>query len=682
MKYDSSLRTEGWSDRLPTPLRVLMRHDAYVVATAVILIALWVTGGALSRSYLIGRLVDPVTHNDVNYLIDGIRRLLYIEVNGFWAEVRHLYGDPLHAPLSGYQAALGFFLFGFHDWAPYLTNAIYVLIFLAACAFLLRGTPNPVAVAGLLAVAGAPLTFTTVSEFAPEIPLGLFTALGVLLALRIPLPDRDSGARTLAGLCFGLGFLAKPTSFVFVPLVVCATLGVVFIRDVILTRQLGNVKYGIYHGGLQLLLSLWLPALYVIPNYHYYSDYFYLALFNRENIEAYGYPHGLKINVLYFLTGQAGEYMFGNFLWVYVGTIAVGMAAAAARGDRPFIARQLQLLTLTVFMWLLPTLSTAKNTLFGAPFGYLTLFMVAMALRSIFDGLRGAAAAVTVSLLGLFLFVSGTSRPTLNNAPPVNWDKPEARIIREKWPEAQDRFRTVMLGNSPNYYGQSVYMSNVGYYHAPTLWYWFLKKDPSLDWVFNSLWQESDPRRHLEYIRERRPTFVIAGERDNGLTVRPGLIAGAAGSENAVLAALWDDPAYMPIDRFYGPTGRSITVFQRRARFAGWRPIGGLGHAGGTEQPWVSDGTTSLLEAYAPDAGPAELIIEANGSAGQTVDVLVNRVRIGQLTFDASGKSSGVQPFTLAPGQNDILFRYSSAASIEFERLLIARKIEREVPTD
>jgi Dolichyl-phosphate-mannose-protein mannosyltransferase len=678
MKYDSSTPTGPRSGRLPAPARVLLRHDACVVGAAVVVIALWITAGAVSKSYLIGRLADPTTHNDVNYLIDGIRRLLYVEVNGFWAEFRHLYGDPLHAPLSGYQAALGFYLFGFHDWAPYLSNGIYVLIFLAACALLLRGLPNLVVIAALLAVAGAPLVFTTVSEYSPELPLGLFTALGVLLALRIPTLDRDMGGRAVAGLCFGLGLLAKPTSLVFVPLVVCATLAAAFIRDIVLPRRWDGLKAAICHGGLQLLLSLWLPALYVIPNFHYYSNYFYRALFDKDTLEAFGYLSGLKTNILYYLTGQGGEYMFGNFLWAYVGTIAIGLAAASARGDRPFISRQWQLLGLVIFMWLLPTASAAKNTLFGAPFSYLLLFMVVMALGSIFAGLRGVAGAVTVSLLSLLLLVSSTARPVLNNAPGLNWAQLDAHIIREKWPEAQDRLRAVMLGNSPNYYGQSVYLTNGGYYNSPALWYWFLKKDPSLDWVFHSLWQESDPRRHLEFINERRFTFVVAGERDNGLTFAPSLIAGAAASENAALAALWDNPAYMPIDRFYGPTGRTITVFQRRARFAGWRPIGGLRPSGGTEQPWISEGTTSLLEAYAPDAVAAELMIDASGPAGQTIDIVVNKNQIGRLTLDASGRSSSMQSFSLAPDQNDILFRYASNAPVKFERLLLLRKIKRE----
>jgi hypothetical protein len=73
-----------------------------------LLVGVWIAATALSRSELIGRLLDPMTHNDVNYLIDGIRRLVYIEVNGIWAEYHHLRVAPLHAPFSAYQAALGF----------------------------------------------------------------------------------------------------------------------------------------------------------------------------------------------------------------------------------------------------------------------------------------------------------------------------------------------------------------------------------------------------------------------------------------------------------------------------------------------------------------------------------------------------------------------------------------------
>jgi hypothetical protein len=235
-----------------------------------------------------------------------------------------------------------------------------------------------------------------------------------------------------------------------------------------------------------------------------------------------------------------------------------------------------------------------------------------------------------------------------------------------------------MLGNSPNYYGRSVYMTNVGYYHVPTLWYWFLKKDPSLDWTFHSSWQESNAGRHTAYIHQHGIDFVIAGEYDNGLTFAPPLVPAAAASETAVLAAMWDDPSYMPVDQFYGPTGRTITVFQRRVSFAGWRPLSGLSQPGGTKRPWVSSGTITHLEVYAPDAVPAQVAIEASGQAGQTVDVLVNKERIGQLTFDEKGNASWAQSFNLVPGENDLIFRYSTDTPVLFRRLLVIRKLDRQ----
>ena len=393
--------------------RILVEQRAYVSVLTILILSLWITIGAISRSYLIGKLASPMTHNDVNYLIAGIHRLLYIELNGFWAEFSRLYRDLLHAPISDYQAAVAFYLFGFHDWAPYASNVIYVFIFLGVSVWLLRGTPDVIVIAILLAMAGMPLLVSTISEFAPEIPCGLFSALGVLLALRINALDRALGQRALSGLCFGLGFLSKPSSFVYVPAVTCATLGLVFIRDVLLTRQWKQFGKGAYLGILQLFLSLWLPALYVIPWWAHFSSYFYTAVFDPANLKAFGESK----DPFFYLVGTAGEYMFGNFLWAYVGLIAIGIAAAAKRNDRAYIVSQIELLVMVVIMWLPPTASLAKNTLFGTPFGYLLAFMVVMALRSVYDTLGGGFGLVVVTLLSFFLLVSPTSRYTLANTP-------------------------------------------------------------------------------------------------------------------------------------------------------------------------------------------------------------------------------------------------------------------------
>lgn len=689
------------SGAAPDQIKAPPRHPAelhgYVPHLTVLFLSLWVTAGALSKSNLIGRLANPITHNDIGYVLDGIHRLLYVEVNGFWAEVAHLFREPIHAPLAGYQAALGFYIFGFHDWAPYATDIVYLLVFLGTGAALLRGAPNLVVIGGLAAAAAMPLAFTTVSEFAPEIPLGLFTALGVLLTLRIRMFDRATRERALAGLCFGVGFVGKPSSFVFVPIVVCATLGVVFLRDVILAGQIRNAGRAIYQCGLQLVLSLWLPALYMVPNFSDFWDYFYTALFDTENVKAFGAERSIKGHVLYFLTGPGAEYMFGDFLWAYFATVAVGMAAASRRGDRPFIARQNELLVLMLFMWLMPTLSTAKNSLFAMPSAYLLAFMVVMAIGSIYESIRGITGIIVVSSLSFLLVVSGTSRAQIPNVPGFSFDTSRTvknsgytgrtindggvagpHVIREMLPQAMDRFSAVMLGNAPYYHGTSVYMTNIGYYAPAILQYWILRQEPTLDLKIQSLWADSNPQHHIDVIRQLKDgDFVIAGERGNGLTYGPTLIEGAAGAEDAVLAALWQDKDFAPIDQFYGPIGRTIAVFQRRADFAGWRPLAGLASQGNVKRSWVSAGAITHLQAYAPKAVAAELAIDVRGLAGQKLDVILNTDHVGQMIVDASGRASLVQPINLASGQNDILIRYAPTEQVTFERLLVVRKIER-----
>jgi hypothetical protein len=657
-------------------LSSLWRSHTSIAIGAVVLISLWVTVAAISRSYLIGKLAFPSTHNDVNYLIDGIRSFLYVELNGFWAELYNLYHQGfMHGPLSGLQAALGFALFGFHDWAPYATNIVYLLVFFGVSVGLLRGTSDVAVVAILLAMAGMPLLVSSISEFAPEIPCGLFTALGVLLVTRIHALNFDVRSRCLAGICLGLGFLAKPSSLIFVPLVTCASLGIVVIRDVLIPGHFKCLGRAVYLFALQMALSLWLPLLYVIPFWDHYSNYFYLAMFDPTNVKAFG-GSGTPWtqDPWYYLTGAAAEYMFGDFLWAYIGLIGLGVVAALWRGDWKFVARQFELSLMVVFMWIPPTASLAKNTLFGAPFGYLLAFMVVIALRSIYETMNRAAGATAVSLLSFFLLVSPTSRYALDHTPGFYWRHPNAHIVTQKWVDAMHRFTAVILGNSPIYHSGTVYIPNPGYYHVPVLWYAFLKTDPTLQWSFNSFWEDSDPKYHVDYIKKTKQDFVIVGAHGNGLTYSPSLIAGSEAAGDGILAALWKDPDYTPIDKFYGPGGGTITVFQRAVQYAGWHPMQGL-QDGGSLKPWFSTARIVYIQSYAPTSVPASLMISATGAVGQSMEVIINGRQSGDMVFDSSNKASLNLSVNLVAGENDIVLKRSSDSTVAFDRLLVTRKI-------
>jgi hypothetical protein len=658
----------------------LLRRHKGVPTLAVLLIGLFVTAGALSKSALIGRLAFPMTHNDVAYLIDGIRRLVYIEVNGFWAGLWELYVYPSHAPLSAYQAALGFYLFGFHDWAPYLTDIVYVWTLLAATAVLLRRYPDAVVIAALLAVASIPLTASSVTEFAPEIPLGLFTALGVLALLPIPMTERAPRRRFVAGLAFGLGFLAKPSSFAFTPVVVCAALSVVFVRDIVIARQFRRFPAAVVNGALQLAFVLWLPALYLGPNFNAFASYFYEALFDKANVTAFGYFPDVYSNVFYCLTGGGGAYVFGDLLWLYLIVIALGILSAIIRNDGTYIKNSLQYLIVIFVMWLLPTVSAGKNVLFGAPFSFLLILMIAMAIGSIFDLLRGSWGALATLSLGGLLMLSGTTRYTLPNTPGFEWTNPGgAHVIQRIWPKVQDRFFADLTRNSPNYYGGSVYLSEgSGYYHNATLIYWFLKKDVTLDWSFDTLWADPDPKDHLAYIQTQKPEFVIAGERGNGLTLVLPMIPGASAAENAVLSAMWADPNYIPIDEFYGPNGRTIAVFQRQTSFAGWQMLVGLGKHGRPDAPnWMSEKSVAHISSYAPDAVAGTLTLQVEGTPGESMGISFNGASLETISIDADGNAAFTHPLDLKKGDNDLVFTFTGENPLVFTHLVVSRKIKR-----
>src|SRR5687767_4813386 len=101
-----------------------------------------VTIMAITRSISDGRLASHMTHNDVNYMIEGLRHALAFWREGLVAALHDMFVQVDRAPLSSLQAAAGFILFGVHDWAPYVTNALLVLVCLAFCAHLLERVPS------------------------------------------------------------------------------------------------------------------------------------------------------------------------------------------------------------------------------------------------------------------------------------------------------------------------------------------------------------------------------------------------------------------------------------------------------------------------------------------------------------------------------------------------------------
>jgi len=664
MKYFAS------TNHPPGVLLQASTHDRrYGTPLIVFAACLLVFATAISRSFYDGRLASPMTHDDVNYFAEAIQSLTLLRTKGLFA----LFGDfvhgSLHAPLATYQAMFAYLIFGIKDWAPYASNLVLVLIFLGFAAHLLRNSPTIVVAAAMVSLVALPISSNAITEFAPEIKLSLFIAIGVVLMVKLPVIDASLRPRFLAGLCFGIGSLAHPSAFPFALIAVLAIVSLAISRDIIWRRNYGQLRLAVANSLLSILFSVWLPALYLVPRYHEYSTYFYDALFNPA--EFYWYDSmSVPQHVGFYLFGDGGRFMFGHKFLAYAGIISFGLAAAWWHKDRQLLARQAELMAVAFLFWLLPTLSLTKNYLFGSALGFLIGLMTIIAFGSIYNAIRGTVGAIVVVALSLQLLVF--YKPSHLVAP----NTAETSLERGSAFGAIDRFEAVLLGNATDPLHTQVYMTNIGAYAPNILQYYFLKADPTLDWRFYSEWKDSNPHHHMAFIHSSRQDFVIAGQGGNGLTYSPFALP----AEDPVFEAMWRDPDYIAVDRFDGLSGREIALFARRGNFAGWRPISGL--IGGTKQPDdprdIPKGLAHL-QTFASRAVQADLEIEWVGTiAAQDLTVFVNDQQLAK-SFATENKPSSLKTeISLSPGTNDIVLQ--SEGPLKLQRFLVIPQIVPERP--
>jgi hypothetical protein len=640
--------------------RALWLDRRYTAPFVVVAASLLLFAVAMSGSFYNGRLAAPMTHDDVNFFVEGVQHLNLLRTEGFLPLVGDFLSSSLHAPIPSYQAMLAYTLFGIADWAPYASNLIWLLIFLGFAGYLLSDSPVAVLVAAMASLVALPLSSNTITEFAPEVVCSLFTSIGAVLMVRLPLIDAPLRARLPAAFFFAFAFLAHPTAFPFTLIALLASVGLAFLRDVVWTAKFKQIPSGIGYSLLNVLLSVWLPALYMVPRYEDYSNYFYDAVFNAAH-RGIWYAGMSGLHLGFYLFGPAGQFMFGDKLLVYAGIICLGIAAAWQNKDRQLSARQAELLVLAFVFWMVPSLSAARQYLFASAFGFLIAFMTVLALQSIYQAVRGVRGGAIVLVLGGFLLAlyrpSGLVMPNL----------PQTAIDREFAFRAIDRFKAVLLGNATNYRrndrNNRVYLTNMGAFAPNILQYYLLKEDPALDWNFDTKWMDADPHHHIDFIHGSQADFVVTGEHGNGLTYS--LAAGPA--EDAVFAAMRRDDDYIAIDRFYGPGGRAIEVYQRRGNFAGWRPVSGIINPSGKgDDPRDIPQGLAYLQTFAARPIQADLEIEWAGAAtGQKLDVVVNYQKAAESTFKPETRVSWLrQEISLSAGTNDIVLQSGGALKV------------------
>jgi len=282
-----------------------------------IFIAIIYTLYATNSSIFGGRLSLPVTYDDMAYLNDGLNRLNTLYTEGLFRFLADFWKNTPHSPYSTMAATLAFATFGIHDWAPYLTNAVCVLLILLLPHYVVGDEldlKGKFVIGGLLLC--LPLTYHSVVNFRPDMFCGLVATLGCAFLIK-PICNGVIAKNDLikAGICFALAVFAKPTV---APSVISGyAAGTLCLLYFIKTKKVEA------YAGYKSILWLWVPVIsvigiFILKNISHYIEYVGHSFGGVASI--WTLPRSSMFT--YYFTGHGGD-MFGKQIFLILGIFLI-----------------------------------------------------------------------------------------------------------------------------------------------------------------------------------------------------------------------------------------------------------------------------------------------------------------------------------------------------------------------
>lgn len=369
-----------------------MPPPRWFLAITALLCTLVLTSTVIHTSMLRGRLAFFPRMDDVMYMARGAELVRAAREGairaGPFAAAADLARDwrlhPPHSPWTSSAAALGYGLFGFRDWAPYLFTSIPVFAFLLCAARLARRAGPWQSHALVVFAATAPFLAASVYILKPDFAAGICAAIAMMKALRAPVltASRSATKRLIwTGVFFGLALLAKPAMMLPTVMLALGTLTLCTARDLMLRR--GHPPAALRP--LPRIVRAWalvLGAMVLIALPHYlfawHAEWGYIRdTLTGKGTDMWGYRGTLAQHATYYLTGPGGHMMLGGLRSLIPLGFAIALAAMLAHARLPGLRRALSrrrtLYVLTALAalgmaWAGPTLAQVKIQQFASCF--------------------------------------------------------------------------------------------------------------------------------------------------------------------------------------------------------------------------------------------------------------------------------------------------------------------------
>ena len=152
--------------------------------------------------------------------LENLDRLVHATTG--WGLVRAIYGLDVHSPLTDIQTMVGLLISGGQAWGPYLLDATWLSLTLAAILHTLDRRHWLLAIVIVIVVVGQPLTLNSLVNVKSDWSGGLLMSGSLFLLARGAVTGRQDQKMQGAAL-LGLATLSKLTAF-YLPVVAAAAL--------------------------------------------------------------------------------------------------------------------------------------------------------------------------------------------------------------------------------------------------------------------------------------------------------------------------------------------------------------------------------------------------------------------------------------------------------------------------
>ncbi len=391
---------------------MLLRHKLFWIG---LIITLLHTGLVLAWSLHQGRLALPVYFDDNHSMVDGARRLEIFRTEGISSFFKDYQSHPPHAPGHSLIAAGSFWLFGLQEWAPYLTNALFLALILFALHLALGTTDWMLQAVGMLLLASPPIAGISILEFRSEINVAVLGALGTVLFIRWSW-TRQPRPLIASALCFTLCLLIKPAVFPYTLGLVC--LCILFHLRLLFThagRKVGPLSWRV---GILVFLGIALipPLPHYLLDWSHITGYIGNIALSKESV--WLRHDDFLSGLLFHVTGYPGHIMLGRFL---LPSLLLIVAALYLRLARPIKwPPDLPLLPLTFFTagaYLGVAVNPMNQNYFGMTFHWLLLITAVVSLCGILRLLPAnllPTAGIGLGVFSLLLFFGLKLPPSID----------------------------------------------------------------------------------------------------------------------------------------------------------------------------------------------------------------------------------------------------------------------------